>query len=284
MPRQQANWKQFLFIFYILLLFSYATCTLHVQLVAPHYVEYHTDATLICTHNVSDESNLRKVEFYKDNKKIFQYISDRSPPFNIPNKNSNLEHSSDGKTITLKKVTFSDRGMYSCEVSTLSPIFETESKQEKLEVIVPQTGPPVITLDKSIYVVGEFLEGNCSSSPTAPAPSLTWYINEKRVPYNDIIMHPHQKHNNNLMSSSIYLKTKITELLINENNELEINCRGTIPEFNQYGKFADERFATEIVQVIPAPTIHSSSKRLTEKLSLIIITSVLCAVQKMIPL
>lgn len=63
-------------------------------------------------------------------------------------------------------------------------------------------------------------------------------------------MHPHQKHNNNLMSSSIYLKTKITELLINENNELEINCRGTIPEFNQYGKFADERFATEIGKLI----------------------------------
>lgn len=45
----------------------------------------------------------------------------------------------------------------------------------------PQTGSPVITLDKTIYTVGEFLEGNCSSSPAYPAPYLTWYINKKQV-------------------------------------------------------------------------------------------------------
>lgn len=64
--------------------------------------------------------------------------------------------------------------------------------------------------------------------------------------FNDVIPHPYQHHKNNLMSSSIYLKTKITELLIDENNELEISCRGTIPEYNQYEKFADERFTSEI--------------------------------------
>ncbi|XP_043465297.1 uncharacterized protein LOC122500437 [Leptopilina heterotoma] len=211
-------------------------------------------------------------------------MSDRNPPFMLTKENPNLEHSSDGKTITLKKVTFLDSGLYSCEVSTLSPIFEAESKQEKLEVIVPQTGPPVITLDKTIYVVGEFLEGNCSSSPAHPAPHLTWYINKKQAKFNEVISYPYQHHNNNLISTSTYLKTKITELLINENDDLEISCRGTIPQYHQYEKFADERFATEIVQVIPAPKITSSSKRLTEKLSLIIITSVLCAVQKKIPL
>ena len=61
--------------------FSDATYAIHVQLVAPHYVNYHTDVTLFCNHSVPD-NNLLKVEFLKDDSKILEYIRDRNPPFN----------------------------------------------------------------------------------------------------------------------------------------------------------------------------------------------------------
>ncbi|XP_033212647.1 uncharacterized protein LOC117170177 isoform X2 [Belonocnema kinseyi] len=253
---------------------------MHVQLDAPHYVKLHTDVNLTCNHNVSD-SNLRKVEFLRDNTKILQYIRDRSPPFRISV--HNLEYTPDGKTITLKKVGFPASGLYSCEVSTVSPIYEEESPRVKMEVIVPQTEDPVINVDKSIYLMGEYLNANCSSSPAHPAPHLTWLINEKEVDLQYVNYNPHQRHKD-LMSSSVQLKIKLSELHSSENGQLEIRCDGTIPDYHQHKHYADVRSKTVTVQVMPAPVISSSSKNLGEELTLLIISSVFCSVHKMIPL
>lgn len=62
--------------------FSDATLADHmkVELIAPQYVKYHNSAELYCNHTVSDNL-LHKIEFMKNNKRIFQYIKERNPPY-----------------------------------------------------------------------------------------------------------------------------------------------------------------------------------------------------------
>lgn len=51
-----------------------------VELIAPQYVRYEDTATLVCNHSVSDDL-LHKIEFMKDEKRIFQYVKERNPPY-----------------------------------------------------------------------------------------------------------------------------------------------------------------------------------------------------------
>lgn len=53
---------------------------MNVQLIAPQYVELGSTATLLCNHTVADDL-LHKIEFMKGDKRIFQYIKERSPPY-----------------------------------------------------------------------------------------------------------------------------------------------------------------------------------------------------------
>ena len=50
-----------------------------VKLVAPSYVKYNDSATLVCNHNVAPD-DLHKIEFLKDDKKILQYVRERTDP------------------------------------------------------------------------------------------------------------------------------------------------------------------------------------------------------------
>lgn len=54
--------------------------TPEVRLIAPNYVKYNSTAELTCDHTVALD-DLHKVEFLKDNKKILEYIRDRTDPF-----------------------------------------------------------------------------------------------------------------------------------------------------------------------------------------------------------
>jgi hypothetical protein len=51
-----------------------------VQLIAPQYVTLGSTAMLLCKHTVSDDL-LHKIEFMKGEKRIFQYIKERVPPY-----------------------------------------------------------------------------------------------------------------------------------------------------------------------------------------------------------
>lgn len=53
---------------------------MNVQLIAPQYVTVGSTATLLCNHTVADDL-LHKIEFMKGEKRIFQYIKERNPPY-----------------------------------------------------------------------------------------------------------------------------------------------------------------------------------------------------------
>jgi hypothetical protein len=104
-------------------------------------------------------------------------------------------------------VDFEASGNYFCEVSIDNPIFTKASPEEHLHVMgkdrrvwalfsspsklfctlmlfnftVKQTGPPKIMFKKKLFVVGENLIANCTTTRAKPHPHITWQINGKKV-------------------------------------------------------------------------------------------------------
>ncbi|KAF7988173.1 hypothetical protein HCN44_007667 [Aphidius gifuensis] len=258
MSRPQAEWKKIIFI-YILQLFSYAT--LDVQLVAPRYIKFGANATLLCNHT-AEFDDLHKIEFKKDGKKILEYIRDRKDPFreSPPPGISHLEHTLDGKTIKLVGIRFDAAGEYSCLVSTTYPIYTESSEEEKLQVIVPQLDNPHIFFKQAVYTVGEVLEANCTSSPAYPAPHLTWLINGKEVDMTRVTSFPHRHIDQHLMSATSKLSIEVSNLHVGENGVLEIACQATIPDFlRRQTQYADIKTKTVTVDITVATTPTSSS-------------------------
>ncbi|XP_039313955.1 uncharacterized protein LOC105193607 isoform X2 [Solenopsis invicta] len=242
------HWRKILLLVYSLPLFSYVTLADHmnVQLIAPQYVELGTTATLLCNHTVADDL-LHKIEFTKDEKRIFQYIKERNPPYILQHHidGARLEYSKNGTTIKLHNVRFEASGFYTCEVTMTTPIYTAGADPVQMRVIHPQSEIPRITFKKSVYVVGESLEANCSSSPALPVPYITWFINGEEVDVALVTHFPHKYHTNHLMSATAGLKVEVSALHAGENGHLEISCRATIPDFPmQYEQFADIKTKT----------------------------------------
>lgn len=53
---------------------------IHVELSAPKYVSFGNSALLKCDYNVQ-EDDLHKVEWFHNQRKIWQYVKGRVPPF-----------------------------------------------------------------------------------------------------------------------------------------------------------------------------------------------------------
>ncbi|KAK9503211.1 hypothetical protein O3M35_011829 [Rhynocoris fuscipes] len=81
----------------------------------------------------------------------------------------------------LKELDFDASGMYSCEVSTDTPIYTKPSDDQELTVMQGQLEDPHISFGKPTYTVGEWLQVNCTSGPARPTPDVTWLINGKQV-------------------------------------------------------------------------------------------------------
>ncbi|CAL1682669.1 unnamed protein product [Lasius platythorax] len=256
-----------------------------VQLIAPQYITHGGVATLFCNHTVSDDL-LHKIEFMKGEKRIFQYIKERNPPYieTLHIDGAKLEYSKNGTTIKLHDVRFEASGSYTCEVTMTTPIYSASSDPVEMKVISPQSANPKITFEKSMYVVGESLEANCTSSAAHPVPYITWFINGKEVDITLVNHYPHTHHKNSLMSATARLKVEVSALHVGENGLLEISCRATIPAFPmQHEQFADIRKKAVSVQIIPAPDVTSSAAILVRELTLSTILCILNAMHEFIP-
>ncbi|KAG7197167.1 hypothetical protein KM043_007249 [Ampulex compressa] len=283
MSRQPAQRGKIVFA-YIFQLFSYATSSVHVQLIAPRYVKYGSQATMHCSHSVP-EIHLHKIEFLKDENKILRYIKERNQPFlEWPVDGANMEYSENGTTIKLTDVRFEASGSYSCQVSMTTPIYTQASEIVQMKVIVPQTENPKITFEERMYVVGESLEANCTSSPARPVPHLTWFINGKEVDITLVNHYPHTHHKNHLMSATAKLMIEVSDLHAGENGQLEISCHSTIPDYPMHHEqYADIRKKTVLVQIIPAAVALSPALRAAQALALPTIMCILCAMHQIIP-
>ncbi|KAL2728858.1 junctional adhesion molecule 2A-like, partial [Vespula squamosa] len=259
-----------------------AICAVHVQLIAPRYVKSGSTATLYCNHSVP-EDELYKIEFIKDDEKIFQYIKERNPPFVTPGINGVfMEYSENGTTIKLRNVSFLASGVYSCAVSMSTPIYTKPSDNVQMKVIVPQTENPKITFEKSVYMVGENLEANCSSSAASPVPHLTWFINGKEVDVTLVHHYPHTQHKD-LLSATAKLMIEVSALHAGDNGYLDISCHSTIPDYPMnHEEYADVRKKTVSIQITLASIPSSFAVRSMHELVLVTISCIICAKRTLI--
>uniref|UniRef100_A0A8D8WZN2 Ig-like domain-containing protein n=1 Tax=Cacopsylla melanoneura TaxID=428564 RepID=A0A8D8WZN2_9HEMI len=221
---------------------------------APRYVMLGDTAKLVCDYNVAYK-DLYKVVWYQNGRKIYQYVKGRTPPQMSSGKNIKIDLSkSDSSNLVLKNANFEVSGLYSCEVTTESPIYSKPSDDVLLTVMESQKEDPQITFRKPIYSVGDQLEVNCTSGMATPTPDVTWLINGKQV-QNGLVKSYQQKPS----SVTVQLSFQLTDEHL---DEINLTCMSTIPGFlghdASHKEYADHRTQSVTVQV-KAPTVVNKS-------------------------
>ncbi|XP_034827042.2 uncharacterized protein [Maniola hyperantus] len=185
-PRIWLYWSILVFFATLKQGFGQAT-DVDVRISAPSWVARGGSATLRCLHQVPPQL-LYKVEFLRTGAKLLQYVRERVPPYTnytFPGGKLNMSLVTEN-SITIDNLDPTASGLYWCEVSLETPIFTAASPPHQLTVVYSQKHPPIITFGKPDVVIGGFIRANCTSAPAAPAPRLTWYIDNEKVPEESI--------------------------------------------------------------------------------------------------
>ncbi|CAG5058865.1 unnamed protein product [Parnassius apollo] len=241
------QWSYCLIILYLILFTkrgSGQATDVDVRLTAPSWVARGGSATLRCLHQVPPQL-LYKVEFLRSGAKLLQYVRERVPPFTnytFPGGKLNMSLVTEN-SITIENLDPSASGLYWCEVSLETPIFTAASPTHQLTVVYAQKHPPIITFGKPDVVVEGLLRANCTSAPAAPAPRLTWYIDNEKVPEESI------KYFSYRVSSST--RTKGGGGYKNR----KYHHRYIAPEFNYTAKYW--ALVSETTTTVPNTTKHS---------------------------
>ncbi|KAK5644161.1 hypothetical protein RI129_008006 [Pyrocoelia pectoralis] len=140
-------------------------------------------------HFDMEAEELYAVKWYKDDQEFFRYMPHQQPHIvTFPVSGVYLAPFSTecGRQHCKLQLTRLSRhhssGAYRCEISTEAPTFRLAAETHQIAVAtLPLERPKVEGLQDS-YFEGDTLQANCSSSPSDPAPILTWYINDHQAP------------------------------------------------------------------------------------------------------
>ncbi|XP_064115527.1 cell adhesion molecule 2-like [Macrobrachium nipponense] len=183
---------------------------------------------LECNYEL-DGDQLYSVKWYKGIKEFFRYVPADSPPmqvFDLPGVNVDLDKSSDRK-VALKEISLKTSGKYKCEVSAEAPSFHTDSGEGELLVVHMPEKDPHISGIRDQYHVGDLVQVNCTSSPSKPAASLRWYINDKQAESSSLVDHAPVTNSEGLETSILGLRfrARMTHL---RQGHLKLRCSATI--------------------------------------------------------
>ncbi|XP_073968744.1 uncharacterized protein [Rhodnius prolixus] len=228
-----------------------------VKLSAPSFAAVGGSALLKCDYTVPADM-LHKVEWLKNSTKFFQYVKERKPPFrNFTLTGATIDWTeSSERQVMLRDLDLDATGLYSCEVSTDTPIFTKSSDYHEITVMEGQKEAPRITFGKLVYTVGEKLHVNCSSGPTKPQPHLTWLINGKQAEPN--LVRNYKGH-----TAELRIKIKKEHLRV-----LHLTCLSTIPaymgdDWKDMRIYADHRSYSVSVHVLPNTSLTEPEIRVS---------------------
>ncbi|XP_046383290.1 uncharacterized protein LOC124153925 [Ischnura elegans] len=154
----------------------------------PAAVQAGDSATLICLYDL-EGAPLYSVKWYKGRREFYRYVPKEVPPtkvFPFPGIVVDLSKSN-ANQVELQDVQLHLSGNFSCEVSADAPAFSTAFVSEQMTVVDLPDRRPIITLEKSSYAVGQRLEANCTSLRSRPVANLTFYVNDVRVPEQNLV-------------------------------------------------------------------------------------------------
>lgn len=140
-------------------------------------------------HFDMETEELYAVKWYKDDQEFFRYMPHQQPhvmsfpvsgvylvPFST---DCGRQHC---KLQLTKLSRHHSSGAYRCEISSEAPTFRLAAETHNIAVATLPLERPKLEGLQDAYSEGDMLEANCSSSPSDPAPILTWYINDHQAP------------------------------------------------------------------------------------------------------
>lgn len=184
---------------------------LDVVLEIPEYVVRGQSTTLECSYTLSANEKLSSIKFYKDGHEFSRYTPaeiQKQSLFPLPGLNIKVQSDLHNK-LQLDKVDLESSGFYRCEVTLESPILRRNSPTIYMTVgELPISGPQVAGARRQ-YSIGEEMNVNCSSSPSRPAASLTWYINREQASSSLLRKYPTVVAGQDLESAVLGLQFKV---------------------------------------------------------------------------
>ena len=169
------------------------------------------------------------VKLYKDGQEFYRFmpgVSDHRDVFTVAGVAIDLQQSNK-HILHLATIDRDTEGIFMCEVSTEAPHFYTgvemvnvrvisedftETRETKILFLAIPAGTFITGLSPS-YEVGDMVEANCSTRKSLPSPSITWYINSKKVEETEDIFSAKtvlftSRRGNGLLDSSLQLRVK----------------------------------------------------------------------------
>ncbi|XP_045460131.1 uncharacterized protein LOC123670660 [Harmonia axyridis] len=145
--------------------------------IEPRVVHLGAYSTLSCRYDLED-APLYTVKWYRGHHEFYRYTPKEFPStkiFPFDDLHVDLVHSNE-RQVVLTEVGFNLSGNFSCEVTTDAPSFSTRVVSTDMLVVVLPSNPPTLTTERTFYDSGDVLRANCSSPPSRPASTLTFYL------------------------------------------------------------------------------------------------------------
>ncbi|EEB13171.1 beat protein, putative [Pediculus humanus corporis] len=157
-------------------------CLKLLEVRVPQLIDIREEAILKCKFDLEGDE-LYSVKWYKEELEFYRYMPDNNPKiltFPVDGVHV-LESKSNVTVIALSPLDYTTSGVYRCEVSSERPHFKTVYKSQNMSVLgLPKTGP-IIEGVKETYFLGDYITGNCTSSPSNPPAQIHWFINDKKA-------------------------------------------------------------------------------------------------------
>ncbi|XP_044762212.1 uncharacterized protein LOC123319359 [Coccinella septempunctata] len=150
--------------------------------IKPRVVHLGAFSTLSCRYDLED-APLYTVKWYRGHHEFYRYTPKEFPStkiFPFDDLHVDLQHSNDSQVV-LRDVGFNLSGNFSCEVTTDAPSFYTRVVSTDMLVVVLPSNPPTLTTERTFYDSGDVLRANCTSPPSRPASTLTFYLKDVQV-------------------------------------------------------------------------------------------------------
>ncbi|XP_069164540.1 uncharacterized protein [Procambarus clarkii] len=197
----------------------------------PLHVPRGERTTLRCEFDLQGE-RLYSVKWYKGGREFFRYVPNERPmkqDYQVTGVDVDMEAST-GQVVVLQTATLATSGRYKCEVLAEAPAFNTLVEHAILTVVdIPQE-KPVVRGAQERYHPGDVVRINCTSAPSKPAATLTWYINGEVVSDKYLVHYPPFMHVDGLEQSSLGLHFRATHAHF-PHNLMSLRCTASIGIF-----------------------------------------------------
>lgn len=240
--------------------FKECHCLKNVTLIVkPPTVMEGQDTTLQCFYDLEGVP-LYSVKWYRGRHEFYRFSPSEHPQskiFPIPGIDVDLSQSN-ASQVVLRKVGFQLSGNLSCEVTIDAPKFSTAFKSMQMVVVHLPDNAPVISTEHERYDPDDILRANCTSSPSKPAATLSFLLNNMPVgmPATQVV-----PFNDHLQSSLLEVEVKLTAGYFNNGN-LRLQCTAMVTSIYRESREKILASKTEPVPERVTSTSHAASSQI----------------------